>query len=102
MDTTPNQIPRYRCTACGNLTRFEVTTTRRTRAFHHYTIGGELTVEEPEVLHEEVESVVCRWCGTGASVVQIEPGPADEERPDGEVAEHAGTNSPPGRGATEG
>ena len=36
---------RYRCSGCGNLTRFDVTTTRRTRAFHHFSLGGELTVE---------------------------------------------------------
>ncbi len=66
---------RYRCTACGNLTRFEVTTTRRTRAFHHYTIGGELSVEDTEVLSEDVESVLCRWCGTASSVVPVD---ADE------------------------
>lgn len=60
---------RYRCTACGNLTRFDVTTTRRTRAFHHYTVGGDLQVEEEEeVLSEVVEEVTCRWCGTGTSV----------------------------------
>ena len=41
---------RYRCNACGNLTRFDVVGTRRTRAFHHYNMGGELTVEEEDVL----------------------------------------------------
>ena len=60
--------PRYRCAACGNLTRFDVTVTRRSKAFHHYTLGGELTVEDEEVLSETVEEVSCRWCGTGASV----------------------------------
>jgi hypothetical protein len=64
---------RYRCTACGNLTRFEVTTSRRTRAFHHYTIGGELSIEDEEVLAETVESAICRWCGTAESVVQVDP-----------------------------
>jgi ribosomal protein S27E len=59
---------RYRCDACGNLTRFDVVTTRRTRAFHHYTLGGDLTVEDETVLAEAVEEVSCRWCGTGASV----------------------------------
>ena len=59
---------RYRCAACGNLTRFDVTSSRRTRAFHHFTVGGELDVEDEEVLSEQVESVACRWCGTGASV----------------------------------
>lgn len=64
----PEAAPvRYRCTSCGNLTRFDVTATRRTRAFHHYTVGGELTVERTEVLGEDVESVECTWCGpTGA------------------------------------
>jgi len=67
-------IVRYRCTACGNLTRFDVTTLRRSRAFHHFTVGGDLDVEEVEVLDEEVESVVCHWCGTGDSVVELDPG----------------------------
>ena len=62
--------PRYRCTTCGNLTRFDVTTMRRQRSFHHYTVGGELTVEDPEVLEERVESVVCRWCGPSGTIVE--------------------------------
>ena len=53
---------RYRCGACGNVTRFDVVATRRTRAFHHYTIGGDLEIEEEEVLDERVEQVTCRWC----------------------------------------
>ncbi len=60
---------RYRCTACGNLTRFDVTTTRRTTAFHHYTVGGALDIEDVEVLAEEIESVSCRWCNDADSVV---------------------------------
>jgi hypothetical protein len=59
---------RYRCTACGNLTRFDVVTTRRTSAFHHYTVGGELSVEDERVLSEVVEDVSCRWCGSGKAV----------------------------------
>ena len=62
---------RYRCTACGNLTRFDVTTSRRSRAYHHYTVGGELQVEDLEVLSEVVEDVSCRWCGSGASVREV-------------------------------
>ena len=61
-------MTRYRCGACGNLTRFDVTSTRRTRAFHHYSLGGELTVEDEEVLDEIVQDVSCRWCGTGRAV----------------------------------
>jgi hypothetical protein len=61
-------VVRFRCTACGNLTRFDVVTTRRTRAFHHYTVGGELTVEDEEVLDESIDDVSCRWCGSGSAV----------------------------------
>jgi hypothetical protein len=63
---------RYRCTACGNLTRFDVTRRRRTRAFHHYTVGGELEVEDEVVLEEDVEDVTCRWCGNGSAVEVLE------------------------------
>jgi hypothetical protein len=84
-----DSAPRYRCTACGNLTRFDVTATRRTKAFHHYTVGGELEVEDVEVLAEDVEDVSCRWCGSGAHVLAVaadelaahEPA-ADEVAPD--------------------
>lgn len=69
---------RYRCAACGNLTRFDVITTRRTRAFHHYTVGGELTVEDEQVLAETVEEVSCRWCGSGRAVEEL----AESEVPD--------------------
>jgi hypothetical protein len=59
---------RYRCTACGNLTRFDVVTDRRTRAFHHFSVGGELSVEDEQVLSESVIEVSCRWCGHGRSI----------------------------------
>ena len=64
-------MARYRCAACGNRTRFDVTVTRRTRSFYHFTIAGELTVEDQEVLSEEVEDVSCRWCGTSRSVEEL-------------------------------
>ena len=63
---------RYRCAACGNLTRFDVTVTRRTRAFHHYSIGGELSVEDEAVISEVVEEVSCRWCGTGTAIEEFD------------------------------
>lgn len=77
METIPAPPTRYRCTACGNLTRFEVTVTRRTRSFHHYTIGGELSIEDTEVLDEDVESVSCRWCGTAEPVVRVDASQID-------------------------
>jgi hypothetical protein len=40
-----------------------VVETTSVRAFHHYTVGGDLTIEEPEVIAQTVESVTCRWCG---------------------------------------
>ena len=63
---------RHRCTACGNLTRFDVVATRRTKSYHHFTIGGELEVEDEEVLELIIEEVICRWCGTSNSVVEID------------------------------
>lgn len=59
---------RFRCNACGNLTRFDVTMSRRTSGFWHFTVGGDLTVEDEQVLAEELESVSCRWCGNGNAV----------------------------------
>jgi hypothetical protein len=55
--SSPAPVRRYRCNTCGNLTRFTVTTTRRTSAFHHFTVGGDLTVEDEELLDERVETV---------------------------------------------
>lgn len=57
---------RLRCTACGNLTRFDVTARRRTKAFYHFSLGGDLSIEEELVLDEEVERRECRWCGSSA------------------------------------
>jgi len=67
----PAMASRYRCTSCGNLTRFDVVSTVRTRAFHHYTVGGELTIDDAEVLSESVESVTCRWCGPAGAVEPV-------------------------------
>ncbi len=69
-------MARYRCTSCGNLTRFDVVSWRRTRAFHHFSLSGELTVEEEEVLADEVESVTCRWCGPSGVVEELPEVPA--------------------------
>jgi hypothetical protein len=80
---------RYRCGACGNLTRFDVVTDRRTRAFHHFSVGGDLTVEEEMVLDERVEEVTCRWCGATGDTIQALPDDvlADDVPADEAVAE---------------
>lgn len=78
---------RYRCAACGNLTRFDVTATRTTRAFHHYTLGGDLAVEHEVVLAETVQEVACRWCGHGRSVEVLD---GDAAGSDGDAAGPAG------------
>ena len=66
---------RYRCDGCGNLTRFDVTVSQTTKSFHHYTVGGELQIEDEQVVRSRVDEVVCRWCGHGRSVVEL----SDEE-----------------------
>ena len=81
----PVSDPRYRCDACGNLTRFDVTISQTTKAFHHYTVGGELQLEDEVVLSRHVDSVECRWCGHGRGVVEIsieEHGLAEQGEPD--------------------
>ncbi len=62
---------RYRCSACGNLTRFDVVMSRRTRAFHHFTIGGDLEISEEAVLDERVEQVTCRWCSASGPTIEV-------------------------------
>ena len=78
---------RYRCTACGNVTRFDVIATRRTRAFHHYSIAGDLEIEDEEVLDERIEQVTCRWCNGSGSAIELLSA--------GEAALADGTPDPP-------
>jgi hypothetical protein len=63
--------PRYRCSSCGNLTRFDITVTSTVRSFHHYSVGGELSVEESSVLSERIDAVECRWCGSSGAVEEL-------------------------------
>lgn len=69
---TPDAAHRWRCSACGNLTRFDVTRTRRTTEFWHFDLGGDHRVEETDVRAETVESVTCRWCGR-SDAIEIVP-----------------------------
>jgi hypothetical protein len=43
----------------------------RTREFWHYSLGGELTIEEAQALEEDIERVECRWCGNTDQVEEI-------------------------------
>jgi len=72
---------RYRCASCGNITRFDVVTDRRTKAFHHFSVGGELTVEDEQVLTEQVVEVSCRWCGHGRAIEALEEEPTQPPDP---------------------
>ncbi len=66
--TIPGDGQRWRCTGCGNLTRFDVTRTRRTTEFWHFDLAGEHQVEETELRSESVEQVSCRWCGRSDAI----------------------------------
>ena len=46
----------------------------RVRAYLHFTLGGEASVEEEEVLAREVERIACRWCGSTEVVPEAPPG----------------------------
>lgn len=71
--TIDSMEERYRCNSCGNLTRFDVFESRRSRRFHHFSLGGELTVEEEELIERTVEKVVCRWCGSSDQIEVLPP-----------------------------
>jgi hypothetical protein len=66
----PTDDTRWRCTACGNLTRFDVVRSVRTRDFVHADLSGTQQVEESELLSEVVEQVTCRWCN-GVDTVEL-------------------------------
>lgn len=60
----PTETTRWRCTQCGNLTRFDVTRRTRSRDYVHLDLSGAPQTEEHEILAEAVEHVRCRWCDT--------------------------------------
>jgi hypothetical protein len=74
---------RFRCDQCGNVTRFDVEATERTRRYLHFDLGGASSVDEEDVLLREIASVTCRWCGR-ADAISVEAAPAaavDSPRP---------------------
>ena len=52
----------YRCSHCGNKTRFDVYETVRRRRYEHADLAGHVTVEEEDVFERSIDRVVCRWC----------------------------------------
>lgn len=64
----PDVQQRWRCAGCGNLTRFDVTRTRRTTEYWHFDLAGDHRVEETTVQEESLGSVTCRWCGRGDAI----------------------------------
>ena len=76
----PSGSTRWRCTRCGNLTRFDVTRSTRTREFLHQDLAGEASVEEQETLADTIEEIRCRWCD-GVDCVELvsRPGAEDEK-----------------------
>ena len=63
---------RWRCSACGNLTRFDVESVERRRQFWHFDLAGDGHVEDSETLEEELIAVVCRWCGSRDAVEVVD------------------------------
>ena len=68
----PDSSHRWRCAGCGNLTRFDVTRTRRTTEFWHFDLPGDHEVESTEVKDEAVEAVSCRWCGRADAIEVVD------------------------------
>lgn len=79
----PDAQTRWRCAACGNLTRFDVVRSLRVREFWHVALSGEPAVEETQTLAEVVEEVRCRWCSAADTVALVARpeagGPADDD-----------------------
>ncbi len=77
----PDAGQRWRCGGCGNLTRFDVTRTRRTTEFWHFDLAGDHRVEETDVEDEAVEAVTCRWCGRADAIEVVSRADGDTDAP---------------------
>ena len=93
----PTSGTRWRCTQCGNLTRFDATRSSRVTEFIHVDLAGERRVEESKVLSEVVESVRCRWCNAVDQVELVDrPGAAAEQGVAALSSTEAGGSEPGG------
>lgn len=63
---------RYRCGACGNLTRFDVDSVEQIRRFWHADLAGVGRVEEEERTEVTVTKVTCRWCTSTEAIEVVE------------------------------
>jgi hypothetical protein len=71
--------PRFKCNACGGLTRFSIKRSLLVETYYHQTVAGDIIPETPEVLTDEIISVECVWCGHGKNVEEIErPGESEQ------------------------
>lgn len=85
MDLAEGMRPdkRFRCDACGNLTRFDLEVVERARRFWHAGLSGEGRVEGEELVSQEVIDAVCHWCGTGEAVRVVDaPGAVEATQPE--------------------
>jgi len=78
----PDDQHRWRCGGCGNLTRFDVTRTRRTTEYWHFDLAGDHQVEETEVKGESVEAVTCRWCGRDDAIELVDRNAVEGQGPE--------------------
>lgn len=90
----PTEQTRWRCSLCGNLTRFDVERTVRSREFVHVDLAGVPTVEEREVVTETIATVTCRWCRRPGSV-ELVPRPFSAVEPPAGVDAQAGSGGAP-------
>jgi len=68
----------FRCAQCGNRTRFDIYDTVERRRFAHFDLGGEVTIEEEEILSVASERVVCRWCDRDDTIEATAAGSASD------------------------
>lgn len=68
----PDESTRWRCSRCGNLTRFDVVRSTRARQYWHFDLAGDKVVEQSDPLLDEIEAVTCRWCGAGDTVELVQ------------------------------
>lgn len=67
----PDAESRWRCGACGNLTRFDVVRRTTLREFWHLDLSGEPAIEETVALSSQILEVTCRWCERSDSVALV-------------------------------